>query len=215
MLTSSTATSGRLSAVARTAALPSETSATTCMSGWAARTLRTPARTIPWSSARMTFVFSGPIRPTPLARPAPRGYCVHDRPPARPGESGAALRREYRRLQSHTRPRRPKQKRMPEGDPVQPDTARNAGPEAGAGAESDVTLRTPRLTLRRLRREDAAALCSYRSLPEVAKHQSWESFGPEDAAKLIEAQLAVRPNVPGTWLQLAIVISDTGEMVGD
>ena len=98
---------------------------------------------------------------------------------------------------------------MPEGDPVQPDTTREAGTAA------DVTLRTPRLTLRRLRREDAAALCSYRSLPEVAKHQSWESFGPEDAAKLIEAQFAAQPNLPGTWLQLAIVVSDTGEMVGD
>ena len=35
-------------------------------------------------------------------------------------------------------------------------------------------LRSPRLLLRRLRRDDVAALCAYRSLPEVARYQSWE-----------------------------------------
>jgi hypothetical protein len=56
-------------------------------------------------------------------------------------------------------------------------------------------LRSPRLVLRRLRRDDLAALCAYRSLPEVARYQAWESFGPEEAARLIDGQagLAGRP----------------------
>jgi RimJ/RimL family protein N-acetyltransferase len=76
-------------------------------------------------------------------------------------------------------------------------------------------LSTPRLLLRRLRCGDADSLCSYRSLPEVARYQSWESFGPEDAARLIESQSHGEPGVPGTWFQLAIVDRATENMVGD
>lgn len=74
-------------------------------------------------------------------------------------------------------------------------------------------LHSPRLHLRRLRAEDAPAIIAYRSLPEVARFQSWESFGPSDAARLIEEQATVAPNTPGTWLQLALV--ESKEVVGD
>ena len=76
-------------------------------------------------------------------------------------------------------------------------------------------LRSSRLLLRRLRDDDAEALCGYRGLSEVARYQSWETFGPEDAARLIDGQSGMEPDVPGTWLQLAIVVSATGVMVGD
>lgn len=69
--------------------------------------------------------------------------------------------------------------------------------------------------MRRLHRDDIAALCSYRSLPEVARYQSWESFDPEDAARLIDQQRGMEPNIPGTWFQLAIVEAATNRMVGD
>jgi RimJ/RimL family protein N-acetyltransferase len=52
-------------------------------------------------------------------------------------------------------------------------------------------------------------------MPEVARFQYWESFGPVDAARLIETQLKAEPNVPGTWFQLAIVKTDTGCVIGD
>lgn len=76
-------------------------------------------------------------------------------------------------------------------------------------------LSSPRLILRRLRLGDADALCGYRSLPEVARYQSWESFGLEDAAGFIESQSHSEPGVPGTWFQLAIVEKGTERMVGD
>jgi len=76
-------------------------------------------------------------------------------------------------------------------------------------------LSTPRLILRRLERGDAAAICGYRSLPEVARFQSWESFGPTDAARLIDGQREAEPGVPGTWFQMAIVEKESGGMVGD
>jgi RimJ/RimL family protein N-acetyltransferase len=76
-------------------------------------------------------------------------------------------------------------------------------------------LSTARLVLRRLQNSDADALCSYRSLPEVARHQSWESFLPIDATRLIEDQRDREPDVPGTWFQLAIVEKTTEHMIGD
>ncbi len=76
-------------------------------------------------------------------------------------------------------------------------------------------LSSARLLLRRLRVEDAGPLCAYRSLPEVARYQYWNSFGPDDAICLIDEQSNAEPNVPGTWFQLAIVNAATGCLIGD
>jgi RimJ/RimL family protein N-acetyltransferase len=80
---------------------------------------------------------------------------------------------------------------------------------------ASIELRSPRLTVRPLRREDLPALCGYRSRPEVARYQSWESFGVEDAEKMLEAQAGVGPGVAGKWFQFAIVVTETGVMAGD
>jgi len=76
-------------------------------------------------------------------------------------------------------------------------------------------LLSPRLRLRRLRPDDAAAICAYRSLPEVARFQSWTSFTPDDAARLINDQSGITPNTPGTWLQLALTTLEEGTIIGD
>jgi RimJ/RimL family protein N-acetyltransferase len=73
-------------------------------------------------------------------------------------------------------------------------------------------LRTERLVLRRLVPPDAAAISRYRSLPEVARYQSWEAFTSEEADRLLAEQAGVAPDTPGTWLQLAIVAD---AVVGD
>jgi len=86
--------------------------------------------------------------------------------------------------------------------------------EAGNVSEP-LVLKSPRLLLRQLQLGDAAAIAAYRSLPEVARYQSWESFGPDDAAQLIADQAGVVPDTPGTWLQLALVLSATGAVIGD
>jgi RimJ/RimL family protein N-acetyltransferase len=82
-------------------------------------------------------------------------------------------------------------------------------------ANEAVELRSPRLCLRRLHEKDAGALVGYRSLPAVAQFQGWESFGPDDAARLIGSQARVRPDTPGTWLQFALVLLESEEVVGD
>jgi RimJ/RimL family protein N-acetyltransferase len=79
----------------------------------------------------------------------------------------------------------------------------------------DFVLSTSRLLLRRLQPGDADSLCSYRSLPEVMRYQSWEMFGLSDAARLIEDQHNREPGIPGTWFQVAIVEKATENMVGD
>jgi len=77
------------------------------------------------------------------------------------------------------------------------------------------SLTTHRLILRRLHRDDAEALCAYRSLPEVARYQSWEIFGPDDAARLLNDQQERDIATPGTWFQVAIIEAATGQMIGD
>ena len=67
----------------------------------------------------------------------------------------------------------------------------------------------------RLRHEDASSLSAYRSLPEVARYQYWESFGLNDAEQLIQLQSNAEPNIPGTWFQLAIVHAATNNLIGD
>ncbi len=76
-------------------------------------------------------------------------------------------------------------------------------------------LHTPRLTLRRLLATDAARLCAYRGLPEVARYQSWETYTLADAEQLVADQTAVETDTPGTWLQLAVVETASGTLVGD
>jgi RimJ/RimL family protein N-acetyltransferase len=81
--------------------------------------------------------------------------------------------------------------------------------------DEPLELMSPRLRLRRLGADDAAAVCAYRALPEVARFQSWESFSLQDAVQLIAGQDGTPPNTPGTWLQLALTTSGSGEIVGD
>jgi RimJ/RimL family protein N-acetyltransferase len=76
-------------------------------------------------------------------------------------------------------------------------------------------LSAERVFLRRLEAEDAAALCGYRGLAEVARFQSWATFDLEDAVDLIKEQAGREPGVPGTWFQWAIIEKATGRMVGD
>jgi RimJ/RimL family protein N-acetyltransferase len=58
-------------------------------------------------------------------------------------------------------------------------------------------------------------MSAYRGLPEVARYQSWETFGVADATQLITDQWSVRPATPDSWLQLMIVLAESGLPIGD
>jgi aminoglycoside 6'-N-acetyltransferase len=77
-------------------------------------------------------------------------------------------------------------------------------------------LRTARLTICRFRAEDAAALAAYRSEPEIARHQGWETpFLEEQAAAFIAGLEGTHPDTPGEWFQLAVTETGSGVLVGD
>ena len=76
-------------------------------------------------------------------------------------------------------------------------------------------LQTPRLMLRQVAHGDAPSIHAYRSIPEVARLQSWSKFELSDAESLIAGQDSLNIDTPGSWFQLAIVDRSTNLIVGD
>ncbi len=100
----------------------------------------------------------------------------------------------------------------PGSAPAQRDGARgHAGPDTGFRE-----LRTDRLVLRRFGPDDAATLAAYRSLPDVARYQSWDlPYTAADAEHLVAGLAGTHPDTPGEWFQLAVADAASGEHVGD
>ncbi len=76
-------------------------------------------------------------------------------------------------------------------------------------------IRTERLLLRPLEMPDAEAVFAYRSLPEVSRYQFWHPRALDEVRAFIESLQAVEPDTPGTWFQIALVLRETDELVGD
>ncbi len=76
-------------------------------------------------------------------------------------------------------------------------------------------LRTARLLVRRMVPADAPSLAAYRSDPEVARYEGWHAPYPRASAEAFVQEMAVARAVPGSWVQLAVVVRATGEHVGD
>jgi RimJ/RimL family protein N-acetyltransferase len=76
-------------------------------------------------------------------------------------------------------------------------------------------LRTDRLVLRRFRTEDAVTFAAYRSDPEVARYQDWDSCSQEEADAFVREMATSHPGVPGEWFQFAIADQESDEHVGD
>jgi RimJ/RimL family protein N-acetyltransferase len=75
-------------------------------------------------------------------------------------------------------------------------------------------ITTDRLVLRRFTRDDAPAFAAYRSDPEVARYQSWETpYTLASALRLIAALAHLDEPTPGEWLQIAT--EHAGTLVGD
>lgn len=76
-------------------------------------------------------------------------------------------------------------------------------------------IKTKRLRIDRLITADAATLYQYRSVPEVARFQSWAPGSAKDAEAFITGATSAPFDQPGTWFQLALRDSDNGELIGD
>ncbi|WP_020390021.1 GNAT family N-acetyltransferase [Kribbella catacumbae] len=74
-------------------------------------------------------------------------------------------------------------------------------------------ITTARLELRHFRPEDAESFAAYRSVPEVARFQSWDApFSLDDARTTVAGFAAGDPLQPG-WFQYAIALD--GQLIGD
>lgn len=79
-----------------------------------------------------------------------------------------------------------------------------------------VEIVTERLSLRPFQVDDLEAFVAYRSDPEVARYQSWNStYSRADAESFLSSQRKLAFGQPGEWLQLAIVDRRTGMLCGD
>jgi RimJ/RimL family protein N-acetyltransferase len=77
-------------------------------------------------------------------------------------------------------------------------------------------LVTERLRLRPFEAGDLPAFVAYRSAPEVARYQSWDTtFSPADAERFLTAQQRVEFGQPGVWVQVAAIDRVSGELCGD
>lgn len=89
--------------------------------------------------------------------------------------------------------------------------------QAKARAESaDLEILSERLRLRPFQARDLPAFVAYRSDPEVARLQSWDtSYGMADAERFLAEQHEVRFGQPGAWVQLAATDRGDGTLFGD
>lgn len=62
---------------------------------------------------------------------------------------------------------------------------------------------------------DARDIFLYRSQPDIYQYQSWQPKTIVDVEQFIESQIVGEPDLPNTWLQLAICQFDSDELIGD
>ncbi|GAA2602207.1 GNAT family protein [Winogradskya consettensis] len=78
-----------------------------------------------------------------------------------------------------------------------------------------MVIETERLVLRRFREDDAAVLAAYRSEPEVARYQSWNSpYSLDKARYSVQTMVAADPAMPG-WFQWAVELASAKTLIGD
>ena len=75
---------------------------------------------------------------------------------------------------------------------------------------------TERLVLRLMEAGDVAAFAAYRSHPDVARYQSWDTgFSREDGERLVAAQADADFGEADRWIQVAAVDRVSGALCGD
>lgn len=75
-------------------------------------------------------------------------------------------------------------------------------------------LKSERICIRRLDTDDLSSFLSYRSNPQVTKYQGFDVMNKEQARSFIEQNLT-KDHTKDEWQQLAIVLNDTNQLIGD
>jgi RimJ/RimL family protein N-acetyltransferase len=76
-----------------------------------------------------------------------------------------------------------------------------------------ISINSDRILLRNIRATDIEAIFSYRSLPEMARYQYWESFTLERTADFVHQCIEAYHNDDGQWIGLAI--EHNSKVIGD
>ncbi|GGV31321.1 GNAT family N-acetyltransferase [Actinomadura sp. LOL_016] len=77
-------------------------------------------------------------------------------------------------------------------------------------------IETERLTLRPFREDDLEGLYAYQSLTEVARFLYWEPRNLEESRSFLKEKMsAATVEREGDWLVLAVVLRETGELMGE
>lgn len=77
-------------------------------------------------------------------------------------------------------------------------------------------LVSDRIALRRFTLADLPTFVAYRSNPDVARYQGWDTPYPlSDGERMISALLRQHPDTAGQWFQYAMVLRSTNELIGD
>jgi RimJ/RimL family protein N-acetyltransferase len=75
---------------------------------------------------------------------------------------------------------------------------------------------TDRLRLRPIEHPDLPAFVAYRSHPDVARYQSWDTtYSLADAEAFLASQEGLVLGAPGEWVQLAAIDRLSGALCGD
>ncbi len=78
----------------------------------------------------------------------------------------------------------------------------------------DAFITTERLILRRFELSDAVRLSEYRSHPDVARLQAWDTYPLERAEETVQA-MQLRQALGTDWFMLAVTDKNTGVLMGD
>jgi len=81
---------------------------------------------------------------------------------------------------------------------------------------NNMFLHTQRLIIRNFTDSDLESFLAYRNDPAVAKYQGWSLPYPREKAEAFIAEVKdIHAPKQGEWLQLALELKETGEMIGD
>lgn len=80
---------------------------------------------------------------------------------------------------------------------------------------NEINISTERLILRGIKILDTESIFKYRSNPQIYKFQGWKPQTLLEVKEFIYKNIATIPNTPDTWYQLAILVRETNELVGD
>jgi ribosomal-protein-alanine N-acetyltransferase len=75
--------------------------------------------------------------------------------------------------------------------------------------------RTERLLLRELSEEDWPAVLAYQSTPEYLRYYAWTERTPEAVQEFVRMLAALRHETPRLAFQFAVVLPETGQLIGN